>query len=119
MGSLQGLYMAAELMKNTGLNAYACRASHGQSLEMVTDYYGCFAKYAGFAKLITAENSAKCPDAQQYYGVIVNGVGENVLIGAYRFPNDDDLTALDASAKAELVHSIFSLEPILFGKWRD
>ena len=119
MGSLQGLYMAAELMKNTGLNAYAYRGSHGQSLEMATDYYGCFAKYAGFAKVITAENSAKCPDAQQYYGVIVNGVGENVLIGAYRFPNDDDLTALDASAKAELVHSIFSLEPILFGKWRD
>jgi len=51
--------------------------------------------------------------------VIVNGVGENVLIGAYRFPNDDDLIALDAPAKAELVHSVFSLEPVLFGKWRD
>jgi hypothetical protein len=90
-----------------------------QSLEMATDYYACFAKYAGFAKFITAENSRKCPDAQQYYGVIVNGVGENVLIGAYRFPNDDDLIALDASAKAELAISVFSLEPILFGKWRD
>jgi hypothetical protein len=119
MGSLQGLYMAAELMKNVGLNAYAYRGSHGQSLEMATDYYACFAKYAGFAKVIAAENSRKCPDAQQYYGVIVNGVGENVLIGAYRFPNDENLIALDASAKAELVHSVFSLEPILFGKWRD
>lgn len=49
----------------------------------------------------------------------MNGVGENVLIGAYRFPNDDDLIALDASAKAELRRSVFSLEPILFGKWRD
>jgi hypothetical protein len=68
---------------------------------------------------VAAENSRKCPDAQQYYGVIVNGVGENVLIGAYRFPNDENLIALDASAKAELVHSVFSLEPILFGKWRD
>lgn len=86
---------------------------------MATDYYACFAKYAGFAKFITAENSSKCPDAQQYFGVIVNGVGENVLIGAYRFPNDDDLIALDASAKAELRRSVFSLEPILFGKWRD
>jgi hypothetical protein len=119
MGSLQGLYMAAELMKNAGLNAYAYRGSHGQSLEMATDYYACFAKYAGFAKVIAAENSRKCPDAQQYYGVIVNGVGENVLIGAYRFPSDENLIALDASAKAELVHSVFSLEPILFGKWRD
>jgi hypothetical protein len=119
MGSLQGLYMASELMKNTGLNAYAYRGTHGQSLEMATDYYACFAKYAGFAKVITAENSSKCPDAQQYFGVIVNGVGENVLIGAYRFPNDEALIVLDAPAKAELVHSIFSLEPILFGKWRD
>ena len=119
MGSLQGLYMAAELMKIAGLNAYAYRGTHNQSLEIATDYYACFAKYAGFAKFITAENSRKCPDAQQYYGVIVNGVGENVLIGAYRFPNDDDLIALDASAKAELAISVFSLEPILFGKWRD
>jgi len=119
MGSLQGLYMAAELMKIAGLNAYAYRGTHNQSLEIATDYYACFAKYAGFAKFITAENSRKCPDAQQYYGVIVNGVGENVVIGAYRFPNDDDLIALDASAKAELAISVFSLEPILFGKWRD
>jgi len=119
MGSLLGLYMDAELMKIAGLNAYAYRGSHGQSLEMATRCYACFAKYAGFAKVVTAENSGKCPDAQQYFGVIVNGVGENVLIGAYRFPNDDDLIALDASAKAELVPSVFSLEPILFGKWRD
>jgi len=119
MGSLQGLYMAAELMKIAGLNAYAYRGTHNQSLEMATDYYACLAKYAGFAKFITAENSRKCPDAQQYYGVIVNGVGENVLIGAYRFPNDDNLVALDASAKAELAISVFSLEPILFGKWRE
>jgi hypothetical protein len=119
MGSLQGLYMATELMKIAGLNAYAYRGTHGQSLEMATDYYACFAKYAGFAKFITAENSRQCPDAQQYYGVIVNGVGENVLIGAYRFPNDDELISLDAPAKAELAISVFSLEPILFGKWRD
>jgi hypothetical protein len=34
----------------------------------------------GFAKFITAENSSNCHDAQQYFGVIVNGVGENVFI---------------------------------------
>jgi hypothetical protein len=42
-----------------------------------------------------------------------------VLIGAYRFPDDDELIALDAPAKAAFVKSAFSLEPILFGKWRD
>jgi hypothetical protein len=119
MGSLQGLYMATELMRIAGLDAYAYGGAHGQSLEMATRYYGCFAKYAGFAKVITAENSGKCPDAQQYYGTVVNGVGENVLIGAYRFPDDDELIALDTPAKAAFVKSSFSLEPILFGKWRD
>ena len=74
MGLLQGLYMAAELMKIAGLNAYAYRGAHGQSLEMATRYYACFAKYAGFAKVITAGNSGNCPDATQYLGVIVNGV---------------------------------------------
>ena len=119
MGSLQGLYMAAELMKIAGLNAYAYRGTHGQSLEMATQYYACFAKYAGFAKVITAENSGACPDATQYLGTIVNGVEVNVLIGAYRFPDDAELLALDGPAKASLAKSAFSLEPILFGKWRD
>jgi hypothetical protein len=119
MGSLQGLYMAAELMKNAGLDAYAYRGAHGQSVEMATSYYACFAKYAGFAKVITAENSSKCQDATQYLGVIVNGVGENVLIGAYRFPDDAGLIALDALAKANVAGSALPPEPILFGKWRD
>jgi hypothetical protein len=119
MGSLQGLYMASELMKIAGLNVYAYRGAHGQSLQMATDYYACFAKHAGFAKVITAENSRKCPDAQQYFGTVVNGVGENVLIGTYRFLDDDELIALDAPAKAAFVKSAFSLEPILFGKWHD
>ena len=119
MGSLQGLYMAAELMKIAGLNVYAYRGAHGQSLEMATGYYGCFAKYAGFRKVVTAENSRTCLDATQYLGTIVNGVETNVLIGAYRFPDDDALLALDAPAKATFVRSAFSLEPILFGKWRD
>jgi hypothetical protein len=119
MGSLQGLYMAAELMRIAGLNAYAYQGAHGQSLEMATRYYACFAKYAGFKKVITAENSGNCPDATQYLGTIVNGVEENVLIGVYRFPNDDALIPLDAPAKASLAKSAFLLEPILFGKWRD
>jgi hypothetical protein len=42
-----------------------------------------------------------------------------VLIGAYRFPDDAELLSLDAPAKASFAKSAFSLEPILFGKWRD
>jgi hypothetical protein len=119
MGSLQGLYMAAELMKTTGFDAYAYRGAHGQSLEMATRYYACLAKGAGFTKFVTADNSRNCPDAQQYFGVIVNGVEPNVLIGSYRFPEDKELLDLDAAAKASYAKSFFSLEPILFGKWRD
>jgi hypothetical protein len=119
MGSLQGLYMAAELMKIAGLDAYSYRGTRGQSLEIATRYYGCFAKYAGFAKVVTAENSRNCADATEYRGMIVNGLGPNVLIGAYRFPNDEELMALDAPAKESFARSVFSLEPILFGKWRD
>jgi hypothetical protein len=111
--------MAAELMKNTGLNAYAYRGAHGQSLEMATRYYACFAKYAGLTNVITAENSRNGPDAAQYFGVIVKAVEPNVLIGAYRFPDNDELIALDAAAKAAIARSAFSQEPILFGKWRD
>ena len=33
--------------------------------------------------------------------------------------NDGDLDALDAAAKASYVKSAFSIEPIMFGKWRD
>jgi hypothetical protein len=119
MGSLQGLYMAAELMKIAGFNPYVYRGAHGQSIEMATSYYACFAKSAGFAKIISAENSGNCPDFTQYLGTVVNGVEENVIIGAYRFPDDDELVALDASAKATFTRSAFSMEPILFGKWRD
>jgi hypothetical protein len=49
----------------------------------------------------------------------VNGVGENVLIGAYRFPDDANLIALDVPAKTNVAGSASSPEPILFGKWRD
>jgi hypothetical protein len=118
-GSLEGLYMAAEIMKNAGLDAYSYRGAHGQSLEMASRYYGCFAKSAGFEQTVTAENSRACPDAREYFGSIVNGVEPTVLIGAYRFPKDNDLAGLDGPAKATFVKSLFSIEPIMFGKWLD
>jgi len=119
MGSLEGLYMAAEILKNSGLDGYGYRGAHGQSIEMATQYYACFAKSVGFTRVVTKENSRQCPDAMQYWGMVVNGVHSNVLIGAYRFPGDPALVELNAPAKAAFVKSASSLEPILFGKWRD
>jgi hypothetical protein len=119
MGSLQSLYMQAELLALAGYNPYGYRGAHGQSIEMATDYYACFVKTAGFRKIITAENSKACPDAQEYVGRVVNGVDTNVVIGAYRFPNDAALMELDTAAKASASIGPFSLEPILYGKWRD
>jgi hypothetical protein len=119
MGSLQGLYMQAELLGLAGYGAYGYRGAHGQSIEMATRYYACFAKTAGFRQTITAENASACPDAQQYVGKVVNGVDVNVVIGAYRFPDDAALTELAAGAKTSASIGPYSLEPILFGKWQD
>jgi hypothetical protein len=70
------------------------------------------------AKVLTAENSANCADATLYLGAIVNGVEPDVPIGPYRFPDHDELIALDAPAKAALAVLVFR-EPSLFGRWRD
>jgi hypothetical protein len=86
---------------------------------MATQYYACLAKYAGFTAMVTKENSRPCPDARQYWGMVVNAVQPNILIGAYRFPQNQALTELEVPARAAFVKSSGSLEPILFGKWRD
>ncbi|HEV8016710.1 MAG TPA: hypothetical protein VGP48_14320 [Stellaceae bacterium] len=119
MGSLQSLFMQAELLANAGFDAYGYRGTHGQSIEMATQYYACFARSAGFRRTITAANSDTCPDPRQYLGKIVNGVDANVVIGADRFPADAALSALDGAAEESASSGPFSLEPILFGKWRD
>ena len=74
MGSLQSLYLQAELLALAGYDPYGYRGAHGQSIEMVTDYYACFARRTGFRKIITAENAKACLDAQEYVGRVVNGV---------------------------------------------
>jgi hypothetical protein len=79
----------------------------------------CLAKGAGFLKLVTAENSAACPNAAQYYGKLVNGVERNVVIGACRFPQDHAITDVEQAAKVASSSGPFSLDAILFGKWRD
>jgi hypothetical protein len=46
-------------------------------------------------------------------------VQPNILIGAYRFTQNQTLTDLEVPARTAFAKSSGSLEPILFGKWRD
>jgi hypothetical protein len=119
MFTLERLYDAAEVLRNAGFDPYGYRGSHGQSIEMATQYYACLAKGAGFAGTVSPGNSRACPDAAQYYGKIVSGVDRMVLIGALRFPNNPAVTDLEAAAKVTASSGPFSLDGILFGKWRD
>lgn len=42
-----------------------------------------------------------------------------VLVGAYRFPGNAAITALEAAAQTAALTGGFSTDAILFGKWRD
>jgi hypothetical protein len=86
---------------------------------MATAYYACYVKGAGFSAQITPENSGSCPDAEQYYGKIVNGVERMIVIRALRFPEDRAITSVEAAAKKAASSGVFSLDSILFGRWRD
>jgi hypothetical protein len=119
MFTLERLLDSAEILRNAGFEPYGYRGAHRQSMEMAMQYYACFAKDAGFYKVVTVENSGACPNAAQYYGKLVNGVDRNVLIGAYRFPNNAVITDLEQAAKVSSSSGAFSLDTILFGKWRD
>jgi len=119
MFTLERLYDAAEILRNGGFDPYGYRGLHRQSIETATQYYACFAKGAGFGRVVTAGNSAPCPDAIQYYGKIVSGVDRMLAIGALRFPNNGSIASLEAAAKAGSSSGPFSLDAILFGKWRD
>ena len=119
MFTLERLVDSAEILRNAGFDPYGYHGAHRQSIEMAMQYYACFAKDAGFYKVVTVENSGACPNAAQYYGKLVNGVDRNVLIGAYRFPNDAVITDLEQTAKVSSSSGAFSLDAILFGKWRD
>jgi hypothetical protein len=121
MFTLERLVNAAEILRIAGYDAYAYRGLHGQSIEKAIGYYGCFAKGAGFGKIVSAENSRSCPNALQYVGKLVNDVDRMVQIGSYRFPNDTEITAVEAAAKKSTsdVVTTFSTDAILFGKWRN
>jgi hypothetical protein len=119
MFTLERLFDTAEILRNAGFDPYGCHGTHRQSLEMAVQYYACYAKGAGFNKVVSAENSGSCPNAAQYYGKVVNGVDRNVVIGAYRFPQNEATAASEQAAKVSSSSGAFSLDAIFFGKWRD
>jgi len=114
---LGDLYDMAEIMRNSGFDAYAYRGAHQQSIEMSTQYYACYGKGAGFGKVVTPENSRSCPDYQQYVGQIVNGLGTVILLGAYQFPKNPTITGVDPGAREDARREV--LDAIRFGRWRD
>lgn len=117
LGVLGGLYNDAEMMKIAGIDAYAYRGAHQQSIEMATQYYACYGKYVGFKKTVTSANARTCPDHQQYVGQIVNGLETDIVMGAYRFPGNTAITEIEVAAKAGAGRDL--LDAIRFGRWTN
>jgi hypothetical protein len=116
LGVLAGLYNMADVMENAGFDAYGYRGAHKQSIEMATQYYACYGKYAGFKKTVNAENARACPDYQQYIGQIVSGLEINIVMGADHFPRNTAIAGLEEAAKAGAGGDL--LDTIRFGHWR-
>ena len=119
MFTLERLFDAAELMQIAGFDPYGYRGAHGQSIEMAVQYYACFAKGAGFYKTVTRENSGSCLNAAQYHGRLVNDVDRMLLIGMERFSGNKTITGLEADVQKAASGGAFSMDAILYGKWRD
>jgi hypothetical protein len=117
MFALNRLYLVAELLQNAGFDPYHYRARNGQSIESAMRFYSCYAKSAGFGQTVNIANSGNCSNFPQYNGKIVKGVAENIVIAAYRFPNDEVIDNLERNAKTFAESSL--LDPILFGKWNN
>ena len=117
LGVLADFYTMTDLMKKAGFSVLSYRGSHGQSVEMATDYYACYGKYVGFKKPVTADYARACPNYQQYIGQIVNGLETNIVMGAYHFPQDAAITEPEATAKKGAGANL--LDPLRFGRWRD
>lgn len=119
MFTLERLINSAEILRIAGFAPYQYRGNHKQSIEMALQYYACYGKTPGFYATVSLENARACPNYAQYYGKIVNGVDANELIGAYRFPENQSITAVEDAAKDRVSSGAFALDAILFGKWRD
>ncbi|MDI9846574.1 hypothetical protein QM467_00720 [Rhodoblastus sp. 17X3] len=116
-GVVTHMYRAAEILKIAGFDFYAYRGDHGQSIEAATAFFSCYVKGAGLGKTIDATNAAHCSNFPQYDGKVVNGVESNIVIGAYRLHGNQQIDELDNLAKGAILHS--SIDPIVFGAWRD
>jgi hypothetical protein len=119
MFTLERFFDSAEILRIAGFDGYGYRGRNQQSIEEASRYYACYAKGSGFGNSVTSENAKACPDAAQYVGKVVSGVAPLVTIGAYRFPQDASLKALESAAKQASSSGAFSLDAILFGRWRD
>ena len=119
MFTLERFFDSAEILRIAGFDSYGYRGRNQQSIQKAIRYYACYAKGTGFGKSVTSENAKACPDAAQYVGKVVSGVAPLVTIGAYRFSQDASLTALEAAAKQASSSGAFSLDSILFGRWRN
>jgi hypothetical protein len=117
LGVLHYLYNMAEIMKNAGIDAYSYRGIHKQSIEMATQYYACYGKYVGFKQTVTADNACACPDYGQYVGKILNGLEPDIVIGAYRFPNNRAIVEIESAAKNAM--SSERPDSLSFGKWTN
>jgi hypothetical protein len=53
---------------------------------------------------VTADNGRSCVDYQQYIGQIVNGLGTDILMGAYRFPDNSAITEVEPGARKGFGH---------------
>jgi hypothetical protein len=113
MFTLERLYNAADILENAGLDAYGYRGSHQESIELATDFYACYAKHAGFNKIITEESCGTCPDFPQYMGKETTGE-PNFVEGAYRFPDNQMITSVESAAKLSR-----PMDALRFGRWRD
>jgi hypothetical protein len=65
------------------------------------------------------DNAEACPDCQEYVGGTVNDVVPAVLIGAYRFPQTESITGVEAAARTAWLSATSTLDALRLGRWRD
>jgi hypothetical protein len=119
MDTQKALIIAAKSLRIAGFRSYAYRGNQKQSIEMALQYYACYGRSPGFNKTVSRENARACPNFEQYYGKVVNGVDANIVIGALRFPKNAAIGAVEAAAKEAAAAGPFSFDPVLFGEWTD
>nr|WP_294502813.1 hypothetical protein [uncultured Rhodopila sp.] len=119
MGTLEWLYDIAEILRHAGFDAYAFRGSYGQSIEMATEYYACYATAVGFGNAIVAQKAAACPNFEQYAGKIISGAEGIFMRSAIHYPGDSRMSRLEELAKMSALSANSGPDAVLFGQWRN